>query len=103
MYVVQYINDRGTARSNFFGVTIQDGQEFILPADRCVWRQSSVDGGYQIQAASVIGGAGGTGSGNSAEVIDVRLDSSEGDTITLGYIGKSGRFVPITVPYRRPS
>ena len=103
MYVLRYTNDRGAARTNFFGVTIQDGQDFILPADRCVWRQISVDGGYQVQAASVIGGAGGTGSGNSAEVIDVRLDAAVGDTVTLGFLGKTGRFVPITVPYRRPS
>ena len=102
MYVVQYTNNRGAARTSFFGVTIQNGQDFILPADRCVWRQVSVDGGYQIQAASVIGGAGGTGTGNTAEVIDVRLDSAAGDSITLGYLGKSGRFVGITVPYQRP-
>ena len=97
MYVVRYTNDRGAARASFFGVSIQDGQEFIMPADRCVWRQVSVDGGYQIQAASVIVG------GDTPAGSDIRLDSAEGDTLTLGYLGKTGRFVAITIPYRRPS
>ena len=97
MYVVRYTNDRGAARTTFFGITLQDGQDFILPADRCVWRQISVDDGYQIQAASAIVG------GDSPANSDVRLDAAEGDILTLGFLGKSGRFVPITVPYRRPS
>ena len=97
MYVVQYTNNRGSARASFFGISLQDGQEFILPADRCVWRQVSVDGGYQIQAASVI-----VGGGNGPAEADIRLDSAAGDTLTLGYLGKTGRFVAITIPYQRP-
>ena len=95
MYVVRYTNDRGAARNSFFGFNLGDGQDFILPADRCVWRQVSVDGGYQIQAVSVIVG------GDSVANSDVRLDAAAGDILTLGFLGKTGRFVPITVPYRR--
>lgn len=96
MYVVQYINDRATTRTSFFGADAPAGSEFILPADRCTWRQDSDgDGGYSIRAVSVIV------SGNSPATADVRIDSEEGDTVTLGYLGKSGRFVGITTPYRR--
>ena len=98
MYVVRYTNDRGVSRSDFLGVTLQDGQDFILPADRCVWRQSSADnGGYQIDGVSVIVAAA------VPADAEIRLDAMVGDIVTLGYIGKTGRFVAITVPYRRPA
>ena len=60
-------------------LTLQDGQDFILPADRCVWRQISVDGGYQIQATSVIVG------GDSPANSDVRLDAAEGDIVNTRF------------------
>ena len=56
----------------------------IYPADRCTWTQSdSADGnGYIIEEAFFFDGTSSTGTGITNPL--------------LGYIGKSGRFVPIT-------
>ncbi len=58
--------------------------ENIYPADRCTWQQeNSVDGrGYFILGARFFSGA-----------LDAGIDVHEA---RLGFIGKSGRFVPVT-------
>lgn len=64
--------------------TLTDGQTYIFPADRCSWQQTDSTGdGYAISNAIFWPGAGG-GDG------DVPLSSA-----SLGFIGKSGRFVEI--------
>ena len=59
----------------------------IFPADRCVWNQadSNDDGGYVITGFRYVGE-----NTTNSEV------STSGNVLTLGYIGKTGRFVPIT-------
>ena len=61
-----------------------------FPADRCSWEQTAnSNGGYDITNARFF-------AGNDAD--GVALGSTTGVTavVELGYIGKSGRFVPIT-------
>jgi hypothetical protein len=55
----------------------------IFPADRCVWTQTDVAGtaGYSISNARFIGNGANTHPLTAAR---------------LGFIGKSGRFVPIS-------
>ena len=61
---------------------VRAGNTEIHPADRCTWRQAAVaTGGYEVNNVVFY-------PGNAA-----------GEAVTqpeLGFIGKSGRFVPIT-------
>ena len=59
---------------------------FVLPADRCAWTQvANARGGYDITNARLMFGAVEGGQ------IAAPISNPE-----LGYIGKSGRFVPIS-------
>ena len=62
-------------------------QEFFLPADRCTWRQTYDGDANQYSVINVM-----YYPGNAAAVPIAGV----GTTTHLGYIGKSGRFVPIT-------
>ena len=55
----------------------------LYPADRCTWRHvyNSTTGQYDISDAMFHG---------ATAIVDLE------DDVTLGFIGKSGRFVPIT-------
>ena len=55
----------------------------IYPADRCTWTEHSDANGYHIEAPMFVT--------DSAAAI-----GATGDTIELGYIGKSGRFVSVS-------
>lgn len=59
-------------------------EEYMYPADRCTWETAADDQGtgYVVQRATYYNGASSTG-------------TDLGDTVRLGYIGKSGRFVEI--------
>ena len=65
----------------------EGGQEFFLPADRCTWRQNYVANDNQYAIFDVM-----FYPGNAAAVAVAGV----GTNTHLGYIGKSGRFVPIT-------
>ena len=71
---------KGNVPTDTFG-THAATVEFILPADACVWTQVSSGNGYEITGASYIL--------NGAAVAISNPD--------LGVIGKSGRFVQITM------
>ena len=78
MYVIRAQNSAAE------GVPAATGTTFnIFPADRCTWQQTYNSTGkyYSISNARFFG------NGTTA----VTLTSAE-----LGYIGKTGRFVPIT-------
>ena len=62
------------------------GTTTLYPADRCTWRQIPTANGYEPSFVMFY-------PGNAAPV---DLTGVAGDRITLGYIGKSGRFVPIS-------
>ena len=57
-------------------------QGTIYPADRCTWQQRYLNDQYDIETAIFY-------PGHAAPI-------ALGDNVTLGFIGKSGRFVPIT-------
>lgn len=72
---------KGTVPANTFGTNLVT-DEFILPADSCVWQSGDFtpNGGYEISDVFFI--LGGT---------EVVVSNAE-----LGHIGKSGRFVQYT-------
>ena len=71
---------KGTIPANTLGNNLV-GDELHLPADRCAWTTSaSSASGYQVDKAFFIHSTG-----------NVAIVSNP----TLGYIGKSGRFVEI--------
>ena len=75
----------------FFGEANFEGTR-LLPADRCLWEQlPDSTGGYTIENVRFFGGSTANGilfatTGSGTINYDARL----------GYIGKSGRFVPIS-------
>jgi hypothetical protein len=71
---------KGTVPTNTFG-THAASVEFMLPADNCVWSQVASGNGYEIAGASYILNGAAIAISNPA----------------LGVIGKSGRFVQITM------
>ena len=79
MYVISF-NDSSATATTFY------------PADRCTWEQEQLTNGYQVSNVMFYPG--------NAAAVD--LTGESGDMITLGYIGKTGRFVPITEPNVRP-
>ena len=66
-----------------------NGTGVLYPADRCTWTLTYDNSTqqYDINTAIFYTGAG---SATAAHTIDL------GSDVTLGYIGKSGRFVGIT-------
>ena len=78
--------------SGFTAVTVED--RVIFPADRCTWvSEASIDGtGYAISEAIFYDGV--TASGIA--LTSTSIPGGHVGTVRLGYIGKSGRFVPIT-------
>ena len=81
---------RGTVSGTFTGAGFADGDTRIFPADRCVWEQiDDTVGGYSIQNVEFVGlthTPGGTPTtGRYVPLTDA----------SLGFIGKSGRFVEI--------
>ena len=74
---------RGTTPSTGNAPGFAPNTVYILPAENCIWTQSDApDGGYSISGVSYIHTNGAAESLTSA---------------TLGYIGKTGRFVAISV------
>ena len=65
----------------------------IYPADRCAWNDvPSSDGrGYTIADAIFYTGGTQPGANNTVNPLTISIEEA-----VLGYIGKSGRFVPIT-------
>ena len=79
---------RGTVATATSGADLSVGDIRIFPADRCIWEQvDDTTGGYSIDNAA-FAGLTHTEAGNGEFI---RLTSA-----TLGYIGKSGRFVAIS-------
>ena len=76
---------RGTVDGAFTAAGLADGDIRIFPADRCIWEQTvDSNGGYSIDNAAFVGLTH-TADGNG---VYIQLTSA-----TLGFIGKSGRFV----------
>ena len=76
----------------YTSVEIED--KVLYPADRCTWVQNaSTNGsGYYITEAVFYNGAEATG----VSLTSTPIPGGHVGTVRLGYIGKSGRFVPIT-------
>lgn len=93
MMVLQVTNNTGgTVQIGRAG--IPDGQSKVFPADRCSWTETydEVDNQYEITIAEFWPGAV-EGSINVNQAISL---NGTNRVVRLGYIGKSGRFVPIT-------
>ena len=74
---------RGTTPSTGNAPGFAPDTQYILPAENCIWTQSpAADGGYSIGGVSYIHTNG------AAEPLT---------NATLGFIGKTGRFVAISV------
>ena len=86
MYVIEVQVRAG----NITGLHIENGQTHIFPADRCTWvSNEDASGGYFINDVVFFTG----------DAAGVELAGGSGATtnkFTLGYIGKTGRFTPIT-------
>ena len=64
---------------------------YILPADRCTWEYANPaynDGNYRVAEVILY---------RSTDNVSFALTDTVIDSITLGTIGKSGRFVGMTV------
>ena len=87
MMVIQVQNVSGGSVT-IAGVDIPDGGNALFPADRCAWQfsYSQANTEYEIDSAVFFTGNLATG----VPLVDT------GRSAHLGYIGKSGRFVPIT-------
>ncbi len=57
----------------------------IYPADRCTWQIVQDTNGYHIESVSFVG----------APATAVALNTTA-DVVAFGFIGKSGRFTPIS-------
>ena len=86
------VENTGTTQADIVGVPIPSGDIAYFPADRCVWKYVNSpaeysQGQYRLSNAFFFPGAGATAS----------VDIHTADLVsTLGYIGKSGRFVGMT-------
>ena len=85
---------QGAVATATSGADLAIGDIRIFPADRCIWSQidtvdsdSNPTGGYSIENAAFVGLTH-TTAGNGEYI---RLTSAQ-----LGFVGKSGRFVPIS-------
>lgn len=97
MYVIQLHNPTGSAISVGSGtdaISIGPGTFASFPADRCVWFTRPQDGnrGYEIHYADFL-------PGNASRYTLTDATDQAGIEISLGYVGKSGRFVGITDPH----
>lgn len=84
----------GHGLANAAGSTVN----IIIPAEKCVWAQNNAtDGrGYRISNLRFYPGAS-LSSGNNEEGQGLpAAHSSRTVLVRLGYLGKSGRFVPIS-------
>lgn len=64
---------------------------YILPADRCTWREPEYNGtNYDLNLVVFYEGDG-------TNVAFSEIDNANVDSVELGFIGKSGRFVATTV------
>ena len=82
---------RGTVDTTITQAGFASGDTRIFPADRCVWSQvDDADGGYSIENASFVGLTHTPGANPTSGRYILLTDA------TLGYIGKSGRFVAIS-------
>ena len=95
MYVIRVTNPTTTDRT-IAGVDIDAGDHAYFPADRCVWKYFGTDdqnpegyNGNQYDLNRVFFFPGN---------VDVGISVNEnGLTTTLGVIGKTGRFVGMTL------
>lgn len=102
MFVIKWLNLGDNAVAN-----TGSGQSRIFPADRCTWEYDTGSGtenafGYdsatrQYGIESVVF-YDGSNTGTALPVGPPAGSPRQGGEATLGYIGKSGRFVPITEP-----
>ena len=67
------------------------GATRYFPADRCTYNISQVENGYEISNVFFYPGAG-----TSVDGIELVSGTSTSGEVTLGYIGKSGRFVAMS-------
>ena len=97
MYVIRVSNDTGNTHT-IAGVEILDGDQAYFPADRCVWKYFGVgaqdyqNGQYDINRVFFF-------PGNQTDGVSLNNDGTASGTMatTLGVIGKTGRFVGMTV------
>ena len=95
MYVLEITNNGTTPFTIIPGVlSLPAGASKIFPAEDCVWEQvNAPDGtGYRIQQAYFIKRV----DANTYSTELAGTGSAADNSAKLGYIGKSGRFVPIT-------
>ena len=94
MYVLNVMNT-GTGAAATGGLSLLAGASYNFPADRCVWTvsDSSDDRGYRVVGAFFYDGA--SASLTTGEAAPAALHGTN-LIIRFGYIGKSGRFVPVT-------
>lgn len=87
MMMIRILNVSGSDET-VAGFPINNGADAYFPADRCVWQTSynAATNQYQIIDARFYDGV-------TAAGVDLVVT---GFSAHLGYIGKSGRFVPIT-------
>ena len=82
---------RGIVDTTITSAGFASGDTRIFPADRCVWEQvDDTTGGYSIDNVSFVGLTHTPGGTPTAGRYILLTDA------TLGYIGKSGRFVAIS-------
>ena len=82
MYVIEGTLSQAERRVLFDDNTLTGDATVIFPADRCVWEMETYnDSNYELGRAAVIGG------GREFLISNARL----------GVLGKSGRFVGMTV------
>ena len=89
MYVIRYYNKTGGTVSGF----TNDSTTFI-PADMCTFTTTATaGGGYELGTVTFY-----TGHAAGVALSPLADDNSDATyvKVTLGYIGKSGRFVAIT-------
>ena len=87
MMMIRILNVSGSD-GTIAGMPIPNGEAALFPADRCAWtfNYNAAANEYQITDARFYDGVATGG-------VDLVVTGFSGH---LGYIGKSGRFVPIT-------
>lgn len=95
MMVLEVRNTSGTPvpLANAGGISLGTVHELLFPADRCVWEvdYDAANNQYEIVAAYFYGNATGAGTAGAPATLH-----GADRIVRLGYLGKSGRFVPIT-------
>lgn len=88
--MLQVENNSATTLTVAPGIQIAANSFKLFPADRCIWDYIYTNGNYDIQNAEFILGTDTSGVPNGV----VGLNGTN-RRVSLGYIGKSGRFVEI--------